>query len=161
MGKGRRLRVGEEMSLLKRQKRASSTHHGHQRDKTKWNPTALPVPTPLLETISSLLASSFLYPPSFLGLDFLSAPFFFPSPSSLPLFLSPFSSLFSSATPRPVSTLSYPSSSSFHPRERREAQRERERAARKPFLHEEEVEQPAVSSSPAISGRIVAPPSRC
>ena len=28
------------MSLLKRQKRASSTHHGHQRDKTKWNPTA-------------------------------------------------------------------------------------------------------------------------
>lgn len=38
--KGRRLRVAEEMSLLKRQKRASSTHHGHQRDKTKWNPTA-------------------------------------------------------------------------------------------------------------------------
>ncbi|KAK1116550.1 hypothetical protein K0M31_018951 [Melipona bicolor] len=33
--KGRRLRVAEEMSLLKRQKRASSTHHGHQRDKTK------------------------------------------------------------------------------------------------------------------------------
>ena len=28
------------MSLLKRQKRASSTHQGHQSDKTKWNPTA-------------------------------------------------------------------------------------------------------------------------
>lgn len=30
------------MSLLKRQKRASATHQRHQRDKTKWNPTALP-----------------------------------------------------------------------------------------------------------------------
>jgi len=32
---GRRLRVAEEMSLLKRQKRASGTHQGHQSDKTK------------------------------------------------------------------------------------------------------------------------------
>lgn len=61
--------------------------------------------TPLLETISSLLASTFLYPPSFLGLDFLSAPFFFPF---LSLYLSPFllTLLFSSTTPRPLSTLS-------------------------------------------------------
>lgn len=37
VGKGgaRRLRASEEMSLLKRQKRASSTHQGHQRDKAK------------------------------------------------------------------------------------------------------------------------------
>lgn len=46
------------MSLLKRQKRASGTHQGHQSDKTKWNPT---VATPHGE--SSLLVSSspFLY----------------------------------------------------------------------------------------------------
>lgn len=39
--KRRRLREAEKMSLLKRQKRASSTHQWHQRDKTKWNPTAV------------------------------------------------------------------------------------------------------------------------
>lgn len=48
------------MSLLKRQKRASGTHQGHQSDKTKWNPT---VTTPHGE--SSLLVSSFPFLYSF------------------------------------------------------------------------------------------------
>lgn len=124
---------------------------------------AAPSP-PLSSRLSppSLLASSFLYPPSFLGLDFLSAPFFFPlflSPSFLFLYFSLplFSSLFSSATPRPVSTLSYPLYS--HPLrpsileiegKRRDKERERERGEEthaNPFLHEEEIGESAESSS--------------
>lgn len=108
--------------------------------------------TPLLETISSLLASTFLYPPSFLGLDFLSAPFFFPF---LSLYLSPFllTLLFSSTTPRPLSTLSLfllvllfvlPIL------EGRGKHREREREAHKPFFTrrgeaQREQQQPTVS----------------
>lgn len=115
------------MSLLKRQKRASSTHHGHQRDKTKWNPTDaarrhpsprdylhLPLPPPrLLSPLSTLLSwprlpvcAIFFPPPS---------P---PLPLSLSLFppfisLPPPSSSFSSATQHgfdPVSSTRPPSS---------------------------------------------------
>lgn len=126
--------------------------------------------TPLLETISSLLASTFLYPPSFLGLDFLSAPFFFPF---LSLYLSlPFSSLFSSLRPLharfrlSLSLYSSSSSSFLSSREEGNTEREREKHTN-PFLHEEKRREssssPLFHSSPAISGRIVASPfpSRC
>lgn len=46
------------MSLLKRQKRASGTHQGHQSDKTKWNPT---VATPHGESSLAVSSFSFLY----------------------------------------------------------------------------------------------------
>lgn len=109
--------------------------------------------TPLLETISSLLASTFLYPPSFLGLDFLSAPFFFPF---LSLYLSlPFSSLFSSLRPLHarfrLSLFFYSSSSSsfLSSREEGNTEREREREAHKPFFTrgeaQREQQQPTVS----------------
>lgn len=108
--------------------------------------------TPLLETISSLLASTFLYPPSFLGLDFLSAPFFFPF---LSLYLSlPFSSLFSSLRPLHarfrLSLFFYSSSSSSFLSSREEGNTEREREAYKPFFTrrgeaQREQQQPTVS----------------
>lgn len=104
--------------------------------------------TPLLETISSLLASTFLYPPSFLGLDFLSAPFFFPF---LSLYLSPFllTLLFDHSTPA-FDSLSFstrPPLRPSYPRGKRETQRERE--AHKPFFTRGEArreqQQPTVS----------------
>ena len=99
------------MSLLKRQKRASSTHHGHQRDKTKWNPTAARRhPSSRLSSLLFLFSSPLLSPPlprSFIHSPFLASTschrcrrhFFF-----LPLFFPPlclFSLTVFGATPHP------------------------------------------------------------
>lgn len=140
------------MSLLKRQKRASSTHHGHQRDKTKWNPTALPVAPPLSSRLSppSSPPLSFIHPP-FLASTSCLRHFFFPSSPFISL---PFSSLFSSLRPLHarfrLSLFFYSSSSSSFLSSREEGNTEREREAHKPFFTrrgeaQREQQQPTVS----------------